>query len=469
MGSEDVGNLLGILSDAEANRTTALKAVCDLLPPDNSATALIPLCIETDRLYPKQFSDLLRNVGWSVERHRGDRNIAHRPFEIFWGNPYEPRHSKLLRFFLNPNPTDLDDIHPHGIDLLRMLFEVLGLQLTVDRSTTVECEVPTTSAEGPGFIDLLICRETAANRYAVIIENKVNGASDTSKQLQKYVNYFQFHRKFQPSQIHVFYVPRQQGTPCTDSMGDIVKKGVTLKSISFEKEMLAWLNRCLTELPALSTSMWDNLKHYRNLIHYLLRLQKGRQMNGNILEQLRRVDLDGKLPDLNSIKTLKEYVGQLEECHRLFTREKLLSSVQDHLRRINSNIPIRFYVCDVARDIDNAIESQPDFVNDIWLTVGIPVGNTLVIALTASVSDIEFGYRRAGLGKDPDFDNFVKNNYPKVFNDDEKWYYYCYPPQTKWETCLRDAPVLAAEMVEMYKRILPIWEKYCKGRPAAAK
>jgi len=70
--------------------------------------------------------------------------------------------------------------------------------------------------------------------------------------------------------------------PTENSLGDI-KSRVHYRKITFDKEILHWLNTVLVgeqDWPAgMRKGMRDNLAHYRDLITYLINKQKGRQMN----------------------------------------------------------------------------------------------------------------------------------------------------------------------------------------------
>ena len=89
----------------------------------------------------------------------------------------------------------------------------------VDRCK-VSHESPASYLNKRGFIDILITREAAGERYAVILENKVNGAADTDAQLYKYVGYLKTERNFRD--VFVIYLPlRERVMPSADSLGDI--------------------------------------------------------------------------------------------------------------------------------------------------------------------------------------------------------------------------------------------------------
>ena len=432
---------------------SGLRTACSLLPQQNTLSKWLRDNLDGQRHHLRQFDGLLKAIGRSVAKHKATKSLIHRPFQIFWTNPCEPQHSALLRFFLNPQPSDPADEHHDGTHLLRTLFEVLGLQLSVDERTTVECEVPTSSADGSGFIDVLICREAIDGRYAVVIENKINGAADTSKQIWKYVQYLRRDRKFTAEQIYVFYTPlRRVQQPSADSKGDTTQ--YTLKVISFEHEIIRWLTDRIQD-GSLSDEMRDNLRHYRSLVSHLLQQEREHEMDDEILAQLRMTD---PLPEWKAILALKEYVGRLETAYKLLLRERLIVSVQQRLLEKHQIVAALYGVFDDQSD--EKIECIAAHASVVWLTIGIPVGETLVVALSAARDEIVFGYRRSGLCKDAAFDEFVRKNYEGIFGPDGEWYYRSFATITSLERCMDDVPRIAEQMAKAYERILPIWELY---------
>jgi hypothetical protein len=89
-------------------------------------------------------------------------------------------------------------------------------------------------------IDLWI-RET--NKYAIIIENKVNSAIDQDKQIERYINKTKDH--FDLKQIYVLYLPPTYGKePGEESWGNYYNSDIYRRrylNLSFKDDILPWL------------------------------------------------------------------------------------------------------------------------------------------------------------------------------------------------------------------------------------
>ena len=121
--------------------------------------------------------------------------------------------------------------------------------------------------------------------------------------------------------------------------------------------------------------------------------------------------------------------------------QELIGSVRNCIREKNGNIVTGFYLIENGGNRDIAIDSLPKDMNvNAYLTVGIPVGNTLLVALTMCPEDneVSLGYRKVGLGKDSQFEESVRKTYPGVFSDSYLWYYSVRNIATVWEAGVRE-------------------------------
>ena len=94
--------VFGFLSDAESVRVANQCRVSELLGlgPDSMIGGILAV---SERRLGTFGTALLEDVARTVEEGNFKRSITDWPFEHFWGNPYEPRHSKLLRYFIDPD------------------------------------------------------------------------------------------------------------------------------------------------------------------------------------------------------------------------------------------------------------------------------------------------------------------------------------------------------------------------------
>lgn len=139
--------------------------------------------------------ELCNNYNDSIQR---DNHESFNVFKLISDRYYrEDFHSDIMAFFLNPKENHLYD----NVFLklfIRMLNEKRTNINSDERAQTIidEClyydaiikrEFPIKNIDGEGRIDILIMSEE--NKCAIIVENKINNAGDTYKQLPKYYNY----------------------------------------------------------------------------------------------------------------------------------------------------------------------------------------------------------------------------------------------------------------------------------------
>jgi hypothetical protein len=212
---------------------------------------------------------LIRQIAGVVEEHSVREAITGWPFENFWSDPPEPAHSGLLGYFLNP---EMDGGSRMALFLDMMLHD---LDLQVDQQCRVEVEC--------GGVDVLLSRrdrKDPARSYTVIIENKVHGAPDQPRQLERYYN--EVTRRF--TQVYGVYLPFSEAEPCRQSQGGIPSERVHTRTY---RDIERWL-RTVVELPGYDRppGMRHNVSHYLDLIGYLRRWERSNKMRNRVLEQL---------------------------------------------------------------------------------------------------------------------------------------------------------------------------------------
>jgi hypothetical protein len=259
------------LCEVEALQEEAVKKTVALLPIANGATECLSHILDRQNLLCRTSTnrELLNVAAGAVTENKVERNIAYDPFDIFWGNPDEPKHSWLLWYFINPHAE-----HGCGPFLLQRFLSALAIsaaELPVDGN----CEV----TREDEHIDLLITRAVPDGKYAIIIENKVNGAVDRKEQLQNY--YGVVRRKgFEEDQIFVCYLTLRGGNPSSESVGSLKTRPTER---TFKEHIVPWLEGVLRDRDKwpvkMSEGMSDNLKHYLALIKWRLNKEKIMQMN----------------------------------------------------------------------------------------------------------------------------------------------------------------------------------------------
>jgi hypothetical protein len=263
-----------ILWQAEALRKEAMYRTVALLPLVNGAVECLSQAIHSELPLAGSAAcrELLETASIVYREFRLERSVAYDPFDIFWDNPDEPRHSRLLRYFIHPRAEHRCGPYLFG-SFLRAL-DIVDPDFPVDDGWEVECE--------DEHIDLLITRDRDDGRYAIIIENKVNGAVDQKRQLQTYYEVLTG-RHFKDKEIYVCYLPLRDGRPSPDSVGNI---GNRLKVRTFKDHIVPWLKAVLRDKDnwpvGMAGDLRDNLKHYLDLIKWRLNEEKIMQMNERI-------------------------------------------------------------------------------------------------------------------------------------------------------------------------------------------
>jgi hypothetical protein len=337
--NNNLSPIIDILYETEEARVEGCRRACKLLSPAVTPTIEDILTRKEQRLGPDRLDVLLEDIATLFEDRRIRWNITDWPFENFWGNPSETRHSKYLGYFFDPN-----EKHGCGPYLLKHFFEATKIlkSLEVD-SYKVLVE---TRHKDYGQIDILIeGKSTGGQRFAVIIENKVKGADNQDEQLQRYVECVLDKCQLDYQNIYVIYLPLMADKePELEDQKYIEKNNVKYEKVTFETNILAWLSVVMGEENEDSCpqnmrwgmGMRENLSHYRNLIEYLIKNKKERTMNIEILRQLELTEADRKpFPSWSSVDNLINSANALKQCLEVVLRGKLLLAIKNHLKAKN--------------------------------------------------------------------------------------------------------------------------------------
>jgi len=314
------------------------------------------------------------------------------PFENFWGNPHEPRHSKLLGYFIDPQQE-----HGCGQFLLTTFLKVLEDAVNkpgrvVHRFPSDNCYVRPESE----YMDLCIERKCDARRFAIIVENKVNWAVDQDKQLQTYVERVHEHHGFEYHEIYVFYLPLTADKhPARSDREWVESRGSHYKQITFAKEILCWLDSAIRDFSIeQKEGMLENLTHYRNLIRFLNRKQKELEMDAKILNQLKDAETRNALPTLADLDAIMQSLTGLRSCLQQVLRGRLLLAIRDMLQQQGHDV----WMCLEKDPLQKAEISSPfDTAFGSSTNVCVRAADTVHVCFGAS-ADHKFwlGYLRDG-------------------------------------------------------------------------
>jgi hypothetical protein len=452
---------LQLLYAAEAALILQVNEVISFLPSHGRGIdQALNLIHEAHRILPSTelISPCLAMLKPLITQHAVERSIASWPFEQFWGNPDEPRHSKLLGYFIRPNES-----HGCGELLLRELFKIIDVNLLVDVHTKVKCE--------DDHIDILITRnvpgepigsESPSQKYAVIIENKINGARDQANQLPRYFEEVKG-RGFLKGQIHMFYLPLFHRTPPFHC-------GIVCNVITFRDHILRWLEKSIrigesgVSSELVPKGMIDNLSHYADLVRHKIRQYEGEQMHREIIRQLSRAEADGTLPEWSAVQALKTQAIELEFGYRLLIRMKLLQKLKLVLEREYKLNDLSFSYLDraigkIGKDVP--IMELSEKIDNIQLSLGCRLGEALVFVELNCELSFNLGYRKCQEAIDKNFNSFLQEKYPGTFQANEWWYHY-EPGKAEVESWQLNAGSIAKRVAKLHGELLNVVKEYEK-------
>jgi len=450
----NLSSVLDILSDAEAARMEGCRRVCRLLPFEPTSV-ILHILVENEKRLGAFDTPLLESATKIIEDHKIQRNITDWPFEHFWDNPYEPRHSKLLAYFLNP-----DEDHRCGTFLLGQLFDVLKALHVLPNDhefLSDHCRV-----SQPEFIDLLIERDWEDEQFAIIIENKINWARDQDKQLQRYVTSV-MKRGFGVKQIYVLYLPlTSHKNPDPNDVDAIRKLGVNYEKITFETHIRNWLESVLHSKPnlewpaAMQSGMRDNLSHYLNLIRFLINKQKELKMNHELLKQLEQAEKENRLPTWSQAESLQKSAGELKQCLESALRGKLLIEIESILQGKQEDV----WLCMESEPTEKIVVANAydeRFGDSVDLCVH--ADECVNVCFGGNNDGFWIGYMRSGSPDkqkrlEPLIESEAEARIKSTEGNDQTWFAWVWRKEITYDNCMNNASRLAEMLVEMRKSLV---------------
>lgn len=240
---------------------------------------------------------------------------------------------------------------------------------------------------GRDQIDILVTRTVPDSRFALIIENKVKGAGDQQKWLERYVQALMVEENFGISEIWVLYMPLSERWDHEPEGLDVLLPG-HYNQITFDKHILEWLKCLLDNGSGISGGMHENLCHYRNLILHLIDKNKEKQMNTEIIHAIQEAE---RAPTWSDVKKLAEAAGELKACLESKIRGEVFLCVRDQLK---SKAGIAAWI-EPFESIDS--EEQPPlqikaidqrFANDVSMYLRHPMAGLARVGLCVTLKEI---------------------------------------------------------------------------------
>jgi predicted type IV restriction endonuclease len=357
----------------------------DKIQPTHATLGFLKQLIQQDVPLTRLKSDhesIFEKVEKIIRDANTESTVNSFPFETFWDNPIEPRHSKLIAHFINPSAA-----HQCGQRNLELFFKSLRLDTELPMDGW---EVSPEEELSWGRVDIL-ARNKRNNRI-VIIENKINGAQDQDVQLERYINCVL--GDFKPislGEITVVYLPLRKGErPSKQTIGAIETDKLQFAGIqecSFEEQILTWLEDAI-KAPAQPLGMRENLTHYRNLIRYRINKDKKMKTKFEIIQSLKQ---DGKTYNYCDFIALRDSVSQIVEAYKLIELVDTLASFEKRINKGGNKFHF-YYNDDINgfwdKPLEMLSENNDDFetiYQDHAIMIGRPVLSKTKAVLTVVV------------------------------------------------------------------------------------
>lgn len=185
-------------------------------------------------------------------------------FQIFRLNDKEVMHSRFIKSLLNPN-----EIHGYKDDFLKLFLKRINIEDFNTDGVTTECEKNTHNNR---YIDIAI--ENKNSRQMIIIENKI-WAGDLDNQLLDYYEYGLNLYENKSENIFMIYLTpygKQYGNNSFPREKEQPKNGI--KCISYEKDLLEWLEACLKHINGNNSRLQTCIEMYIELIRKTINRDK---------------------------------------------------------------------------------------------------------------------------------------------------------------------------------------------------
>lgn len=191
---------------------------------------------------------------WEEAKNTSDLNFI----ELLHCN--ENAHSRILAELLK---------YQNG-EFRKSFLEIAGISPKKEDISNAEIclEYPANIDNKAGRIDILIYKK---GKFAIIIENKGNGAGEQEDQISRYVKYLVDTEKYSKDNIYCLYLTQDGGTPSEYSLHETEKKILSehLKPINYKYDILNWLKEdVLPNIQYRDKNLIEGVSHY---IHFLER------------------------------------------------------------------------------------------------------------------------------------------------------------------------------------------------------
>ena len=247
-------------------------------------------------------------------------------FNVCGVNHDENIHSAIITEFLRPNGT-------HGLKtkLLECFINMFCNDAFKQHFDCENANVVTEYSIKDGRMDILI--EDRKN-YAIIIENKIY-ALDQEKQLIRYNEFAE--NKYGKENYQIFYLTLW-GEKASEQSG----QGVKYKCISYEKDMIAWLEKCVC-LAVYFPMVRETINQYINQLKYLT----NQDMDTKNREEVVKMILNNR-----------DYLKSAKEIHNIWgdCKKEIIKKIIPHIKSIAEKLELDCHI-----DAENIVNCKSGF------------------------------------------------------------------------------------------------------------
>lgn len=263
--------------------------------------------------------------------------------------------------------------------------------------------------------------------YAIIIENKVNLASDQKAQIERYIDRT-IADKFNESQIYVIYLPpTYEKVPEIQSWGKYYETEIHTErylNLSFRDDIILWLrDKVLPNIKTEDVYLRSAIEQYIDHLDGVFSL---RTINNKMNMELQKfIEEKLSLSDQRPEEALDKLFKKKEELQNAISQIKLV----EEQYRVNC-----FEAWEKQLEIDFI---KKDIISDTKNKVFPKVGIKFEYKETSFVALIEYDYNKNNINygiytyankipKNPIVTNFVQAILSESFTDDpHPWWYFC--------------------------------------------
>ena len=326
----------------------------------------------------------------------------------------ENAHSRILRMLLQYSGGGKYPVYSSFINLLKSNCQ--------EMSDAISCYRPEFVNE-EGRIDLLIKEYTVKNRFAIIVENKVCGATDQDEQIQRYIEKVE-QNNVPSDRIFVVYLTKNGEKDVSDfSLTDSAKEklGITNESegrfirLNYKYHVLPWLQNDVMPNVAMKEDIL--ISSIRLYIDYLKGICGEREYERPIYKKITY-----KMKEMLNIKSISECVTaykEVESLHENMTKmlvdealnvmeERFYNPMEVFFKKNYPHLSISFK--------DKGVDSR-----HFWFDIFISKWNKTKIRFTYDSSGQYFGVSHK------DLNNKVDNRVSETLRDKFK-----YGKTTQW-------------------------------------